>query len=179
MEDKRTVLQIQWLGIKLLVLPKEINSSEISTKTQRDDLGTDSSQLLSRTMQFLILLTFSCQKSSLGFKHFICFTVKSQFPLGDKVNQGKADKFRASSPCRQQIYSQHSSDVVHGGFKPRLYTRSPEVKEYFLPVFKGVYFQAPSFGKCLIWQAKTVIAVQRAENEANCLHIFGWKCYTR
>lgn len=95
-----------------------------------------------------------CQKTSLGFKHFICFTVKSQFPLGDKVNQGKVNKFRASSPCRQQIYSQHSSNVVYGGFKPWPYPGNPEVKEYFLPVFKGVYFQASSFGKCLIWQAK-------------------------
>lgn len=131
------------------------------------------SQLLSRTIQFLTFLTFYCQKSSLGFKHFICFSVKSQFPLGDKV---KVDKFRASSPCRQQIYSQQSSNVVHGVFKAWPY---PEVKEYSLPVFKGVYFQAPSFGKCLIWQAKIVIVVQRAENEADYLHTFGWKCYTR
>lgn len=96
-EDKRTLLPIQWLGIKVLVLPKEINLSEISTKTQREDLGTALSQLPSRTIQFLTFLTFYCQKSSLGFKHFICFCVKSQFPLGDKV---KVDKSRASSPMQ-------------------------------------------------------------------------------
>lgn len=136
-------------------------------------MGTASSQLPSRIIQFLILLRCCCQKSSLGFKHFICFALKSQFPLGDKVNQGKVDKFRASSPCRQQIYSQQASNVVHGGFQPWPYPGNPEVKEYFLPVFKGAHFQAPSFGKCLIWQAKIAIAVQRAENEANYLHIFG------
>lgn len=97
---------------------------------------------------------YCCQKSSLGVKHFICFTVKSQFLLGNKVNQGKVDKFRASSPCRQQIYSQQSSNVVHGVLQPWPYPGNPEVKEYFLPIFKGVYFQAPSFGKSLIWQAK-------------------------
>lgn len=59
--------------------------------------GNSFVSITEQDIQFLTFLTFYCQKSSLGFKHFICFCVKSQFPLGDKV---KVDKSRASSPMQ-------------------------------------------------------------------------------
>lgn len=68
-----------------------------------------------------------------------------------------------ASPHRPQTHSQPCSDV-HGVFQPWTSPGNLKARDYFLPVSKWVHFQAPSCGKCLLWQTKKlIIAVQRAE----------------